>query len=37
MANKYHIGLDTKCDCALAEFLGGRYLHAERVAQLSGY
>ncbi|MFM5895882.1 MAG: acyl-CoA dehydrogenase, partial [Novosphingobium sp.] len=37
LTDEYDIGLYMKRDRALAEFMGDRYYHAQRVAQLSGY
>lgn len=37
MTDEYDIGLYMKRDRSLAEFMGDRYYHAERVARLSGY
>ncbi len=37
MTDEYDIGLYMKRDRALAEFMGDRYYHAQRVAVLSGY
>ena len=37
MTDEYDIGLYMKRDRALAEFMGDRFYHTERVAQLSGY
>jgi alkylation response protein AidB-like acyl-CoA dehydrogenase len=37
MTDEYDIGLYMKRDRALAEFMGDKYYHAQRVAELSGY
>jgi len=37
MTDEYDIGLYMKRDRALAEFMGDKYYHAQRVAVLSGY
>lgn len=37
MTDEYDIGLYMKRDRALAEFMGDRFYHTERVAKLSGY